>query len=247
MDGDLLDRGQDRLQWGNPAEVATSARTRRGAPGRYDERGAGPVEGARAGEPGAAASERDPAQGFRLFCPGGARPPVQAMIAFIDEHRVLHGVEPICRVLPIAPSTYHAHAARSADPGKLPARAQRDITLRTEIRRVYEENFCVYGIRKVWRQLLREGTAVARCTVARLMRTMGLQGVVRGKRVRIATPPDPPAAAQGCPASGRGTGHRMGTVAALSLQARGDRVVDITRPALPTPSCGGSHRPRREP
>jgi putative transposase len=106
------------------------------------------------------------------------------MIAFIDEHRVLHGVEPICRVLPIAPSTYHAHAARRADPGKLPARARRDITLRTEIRRVYEENFRLYGVRKVWRQLLREGTAVARCTVARLMRTMGLQGVVRGKRVR---------------------------------------------------------------
>ena len=106
------------------------------------------------------------------------------MIAFIDEHRARHGVEPICRVLPIAPSTYHAHAARRADPGKLPARAQRDITLTAEIRRVYEENFRVYGIRKVWRQLLREGTAVARCTVARLMRTMGLQGVVRGKTVR---------------------------------------------------------------
>jgi transposase InsO family protein len=106
------------------------------------------------------------------------------MIAFIDEHRAVHGVEPICRVLPIAPSTYHAHAARRVDPGKLPARARRDITLKTEIRRVYEENFCVYGVRKVWRQLLREGTAVARCTVARLMRTMGLKGVVRGKRVR---------------------------------------------------------------
>ena len=106
------------------------------------------------------------------------------MIAFIDEHRARHGVEPICRVLPIAPSTYHAHAARRVDPGKLPARAQRDIILRTEIRRVYEENFRVYGVRKVWRQLLREGIAVARCTVARLMRTMGLQGVVRGKTVR---------------------------------------------------------------
>jgi len=74
------------------------------------------------------------------------------MIAFIDEYRALHGVEPICRVLPIAPSTYHAHAARRADPGKLPARIRRDITLRTEIRRVYEENFRVYGVRKVWRQ-----------------------------------------------------------------------------------------------
>ena len=106
------------------------------------------------------------------------------MIAFIDEHRAIHGVEPICRVLPIAPSTYHAHAARRADPGKLPARARRDVTLKTEIRRVYEENFRVYGVRKVWRQLLREGIAVARCTAARLMRAMGLQGVVRGKRVR---------------------------------------------------------------
>jgi transposase InsO family protein len=109
------------------------------------------------------------------------------MIAFIDEHRARHGVEPICRVLPIAPSTYHTHAARRADPGKLPARARRDITLRTEIRRVYEKNFRVYGVRKVWRQLLREGIAVARCTVARLMRAMGLQGVVRGKRVRTTT------------------------------------------------------------
>jgi putative transposase len=106
------------------------------------------------------------------------------MITFIDEHRALHGVEPICRVLPIAPSTYHAHAARRTDPGKLPARARCDITLRSEIQRVYEENFRVYGVRKVWRQLLREGIAVARCTVARLMRRMGLQGVVRGKKVR---------------------------------------------------------------
>jgi transposase InsO family protein len=106
------------------------------------------------------------------------------MIAFIDEHRALHGVEPICRVLPIAPSTYHAHAAQRADPGKLPARVRRDITLKTDRQRVYEETFRVYGVRKVWRQLLRDGIAVARCTVARLMRTMGLQGVVRGKRVR---------------------------------------------------------------
>jgi putative transposase len=106
------------------------------------------------------------------------------MIAFIDEHRAIHGVEPICRVLPIAPSTYHAHAARRADPTKLPARARRDATLKIEIGRVYEENFRVSGVRKVWRQLLREGIAVARCTVARLMRTMGLQGVVRGRTVR---------------------------------------------------------------
>jgi putative transposase len=106
------------------------------------------------------------------------------MIDFIVEHRAIYGVEPICRVLPIAPSTYHAHAARRADPGKRPARAQRDAALKAEIGRVYAENFRVYGVRKVWRQLGREGIAVARCTVARLMRTMGLQGVVRGKTVR---------------------------------------------------------------
>jgi transposase InsO family protein len=106
------------------------------------------------------------------------------MIAFIDEHRAAYGVEPICRVLPIAPSTYHAHAARRADPKELPARARRDAALMIEIRRVYEANFCVYGVRKIWRQLGREGIAVARCTVARLMQTMGLQGAVRGKPVR---------------------------------------------------------------
>ena len=117
------------------------------------------------------------------------------MIAFIDDHRKAYGVEPICRVLPIAPSTYHAHAARRADPGKLPARARSDAALMVEIRRVFEENFHVYGVRKVWRQLGREGIAVARCTVARLMRVMGLQGIVRGKKVRT-TIPDPAAA---CP------------------------------------------------
>ena len=106
------------------------------------------------------------------------------MIAFIDAHRAVYGVEPICRVLPIAPSTYCAHAARRADQSKLPARARSDARLQVEIRRVFEENVRVYGVRKVWRQLGREGIAVARCTVARLMRTMGLQGALRGKPVR---------------------------------------------------------------
>ena len=106
------------------------------------------------------------------------------MIAVIDEHRAVYGVEPICRVLPIAPSTYYAHAARRADPGKRPARSRSDAALAVEIRRVFAENFCVYGVRKVWRQLGREGIRVARCTVARLMRAMGLQGAVRGKPVR---------------------------------------------------------------
>ncbi|PWS36239.1 IS3 family transposase [Falsiroseomonas bella] len=118
------------------------------------------------------------------FAPGGARPPVQAMIGFIDDHREVYGVEPICNVLPIAPSTYRVQAARRRDPAKLPARAQRDAALMPEIARVFEENFRVYGVRKVWRQLKREGHDLARCTVARLMRSMGLQGVIRGKPVR---------------------------------------------------------------
>jgi putative transposase len=117
------------------------------------------------------------------------------MIAFIGDHRAAYGVEPICKVLPIAPSTYHAHAARRADPDKLPARAKRDAALKAEIQRVFEANFQVYGVRKIWRQLGREGIAVARCTVARLMRAMGLQGAVRGKKIRTTIPG--PAAA--CP------------------------------------------------
>ena len=106
------------------------------------------------------------------------------MLSFIDAHRQEYGVEPICRVLPIAPSTYYEHAARRADPSKAPARVQRDAELRAEIDRVWNENFQVYGVRKTWRQLNREAIAVARCTVERLMRDMGLQGVVRGKGTR---------------------------------------------------------------
>ena len=102
------------------------------------------------------------------------------MKAFIDEHREVYGVEPICRVLPIAPSTYHEHAARKANPDRRPARERRDAELSREIRRVFAANFGVYGVRKVWRQMQREGIEVARCTVARLMRQMGLQG--RGSR-----------------------------------------------------------------
>jgi putative transposase len=106
------------------------------------------------------------------------------MMAFIDDQRVVHGVEPICKVLPIAPSTYHAHDAQRRDPLRLSARARRDLALRVEVRRVFDANYRVYGVRKVWRQLRREGFDVARCTVARLMRAMGLAGVIRGKPVR---------------------------------------------------------------
>ena len=106
------------------------------------------------------------------------------MTAFIDEHRGVYGVEPICRVLPIAPSTYYTHAARQVDPELQPDRWWRDEALCVEIRRVWDENKQVYGVRKVWKQLCREGYRVARCTVARLMKRLGLRGVVRGKVVR---------------------------------------------------------------
>ena len=109
---------------------------------------------------------------------------MEAMIRFVDAYREEHGVEPICRVLAIAPSTYHEHVRRRAHPETAPARVRKDAELMPEIRRVFDENFQVYGVRKVWRQMQREGHDVARCTVARLMRNMGLQGVIRGRRVR---------------------------------------------------------------
>ena len=100
------------------------------------------AEGSGTRKPRASAGQRDPAQGERVFCPGGARPPVQAMIAFIDDHRQAHGVEPICRVLPIALSTYHAHVAKRDDPSRLRlARDRRDAALKEEVRRVFEANF----------------------------------------------------------------------------------------------------------
>ena len=106
------------------------------------------------------------------------------MKSFIDEHRDEYGVEPICRVLPIAPSTYRAHAARQADPRLRSDRVKVDEILSPEVERVWNENFQVYGVRKVWRQLRREQFDVARCTVQRLMRRLGLRGVIRGKTVR---------------------------------------------------------------
>ena len=112
------------------------------------------------------------------------------MVSFIDEHRVLYGVEPICAVLPIAPATYYAHKACARDPELRSARAKRDEELRSKIRLVHEENFGVYGAEKVWRQLKREGVKVARCTVERLMRRMGLRGAVRGRAYKVTTVAD---------------------------------------------------------
>jgi transposase InsO family protein len=110
------------------------------------------------------------------------------MVSFIDENRGVHGVEPICSVVPIAPSTYYQHKARRADPTRVSARAQRDAVLRGEIRRVWQANFEVYGAKKVWKQLNREGVPVARCTVARLMRDLGIRGAVRGRRFKTTIP-----------------------------------------------------------
>ena len=112
------------------------------------------------------------------------------MVAFIDQHRDPYGVEPICAVLPIAPSTYFRRKAQQDDATTRSARARRDDEWRTAIQRVWEENDQVYGPRKVWRQLRREGVRVARCTVERLMRAMGLRGVARGHALKITTQAD---------------------------------------------------------
>jgi transposase InsO family protein len=110
------------------------------------------------------------------------------MVAFIDDHKREYGVEPICRVLPIAPSTYYWHKAREVDPTLCSARAQHDELLKPEIRRVWDQNFQVYGVEKVWEQLNREGIRVARCTVGRLMADLGLRGAVRGHSFKVTTP-----------------------------------------------------------
>ncbi len=109
------------------------------------------------------------------------------MVAFIEEHRDAYGVEPICAELPIAPSTYYEHKAQQADPERRSARVRRDEELKREVQRVWDDNFCVYGARKVWRQLVREDISTARCTVERLMRGLGLQGATRGRAFTVTT------------------------------------------------------------
>src|SRR5581483_10039435 len=155
-----------------------------------DDGGAQAAQGAGAGGSGAEAGQRDPAQGVGVFRAGGAGPPTEVMVAFIDEHREGYGVEPICAVLPIAPSTYYQHKAVERYPALRPERVRRDAELRVEIQRVYQDSHRLYGARKVWRQLRREGVRVARCTVERLMHQMGLGGVVRGRRARTTIPAD---------------------------------------------------------
>ena len=104
------------------------------------------------------------------------------MIRYIDSHRCQFGVEPICKVLPIAPATYYEHKARECDPDRRSDRAKRDERLMPEIERVWKENFEVYGAKKVWRQMKREDFVIARCTAGRLMKRLGLEGVTRGRR-----------------------------------------------------------------
>ncbi|WP_404852652.1 IS3 family transposase [Escherichia coli] len=123
-------------------------------------------------------------QASAYFCEGGVRPPLEKMMPLLDKLREQYGVGPLCSELHIAPSTYYHCQQQGHHPDKRSARAQRDDWLKKEIQRVYDENHKVYGVRKVWRQLLREGIRVARCTVARLMAVMGLAGVLRGKKVR---------------------------------------------------------------
>ncbi|HBD2092426.1 TPA: IS3 family transposase, partial [Escherichia coli] len=123
-------------------------------------------------------------QASAYFCEGGVRPPLEKMMPLLDKLREQYGVGPVCSELHIAPSTYYHCQQQRHHPDKRSARAQRDDWLKKEIQRVYDENHQVYGVRKVWRQLLREGIRVARCTVARLMAVMGLAGVLRGKKVR---------------------------------------------------------------
>ena len=116
------------------------------------------------------------------------------MVAFIEQHRAAYGVEPICTVLPIAPSTYYLRKAQQQDPAQRSARARDDEDLRAAIQRVWDDNHQVYGPRKVWKQLRREGREVARCTVERLMRAMGLRGASRGRAWKVTTQSDPVAA-----------------------------------------------------
>ena len=110
------------------------------------------------------------------------------MVSFIDEHRDQYGVEPICQQLQIAPSTFYDHQTKRQDPDKRSARAKRDEALCVDVKRVFDDNYGVYGAKKVWRQMNREDIRVARCTVERLMKRLGLEGTRRGRRCRTTIP-----------------------------------------------------------
>src|SRR5215218_1704907 len=181
MGGDPIGGGEAGLQRRGAAPMGAANRTRSRAATRTDDRRAAATEAARTRGFRTQASERDPPQGLGVFCTGGARPPTQVMVTFIDQHRTAYGVEPICDVLPIAPSTYFRCKVQQRDPSQRSARAQRDAVLKAIIQRIWTEQHQVYGSRKVWKQMGREGLREARCRVRRLMRELGLRGVVRGR------------------------------------------------------------------
>ena len=110
------------------------------------------------------------------------------MVDFIDEHRVQHGVEPICKVLPIAPSTYYQAKQFEREPSKRCARFHHDEALKPEVLRVWHESFRCYGAYKIWKQLAREGITAARCTIERLMRELNIKGVRRGRAIKTTIP-----------------------------------------------------------
>ncbi len=154
----------------------------------YDHGRSQAHQGSGARGEGTSACQRHPAYGQRFFRPSETRPQTEVLNAYIDEHRDAFGVEPICKVLQVAPSAYRRHAARQRNPELRSALAKRDDWLMPHIERVWQANKQVYGVEKVWKQMNREDIAVARCTVERLMRRLGLEGVRRGKTVRTTVP-----------------------------------------------------------
>lgn len=147
------------------------------------------------------ARQCDPAQSVSIFCAGGTRPPTEAIIALIAAQRIVYGIGSICprhglsdpwrshgSTLPFAPSTYYHRLAWRADPSKASVRPQRDAGLRPEIQRVWDKNYGAYSAHKAWHQLKREGFTLARCTVERLMKQIGIRGARRGKVVKTTAP-----------------------------------------------------------
>ncbi|WP_425219010.1 IS3 family transposase [Ralstonia solanacearum] len=176
------------MRTADAAGLGQARRSRQRATRRPDQQRARGVQAVATRGQGIAPRQRDSQDGQRVFCAGGARPPTQVVKAYIDRYRDAYGVEPICKVLQIAPSCYRRHAARLRNPALRSQRAQRDDALIPDIERVWHANWQVYGADKVWKQMNREGIRVARCTVERLMKRQGLQGVRRGKVVRTTTP-----------------------------------------------------------
>ena len=169
-------------RWVKQSDIDSDLKDRQTSDERSDQ-----GDGARDTRP--APSKCDSQKSVSIICAGTAPLPLKKMIAFIKEHREDLGVEPVCKVLPIAQSIFYAHVAIARNPHLASDRAKRDVMLSREIKRVWEQNNKVYGTRKVWHQLQREKFTIARCTVAGLMKHLAIQGVIRGK-VKKTTVPD---------------------------------------------------------